>query len=120
MPFGSCGPCALRGQSPLRHVPAGAGVVPVDDLPLDEPTTTYWLLTPRYRVGRWAAPAQRRRRHARYVIVPWGEVDQRYSYLTPAQVRDLVRPGRLLFAERDRSYGLVALYELPWPPRPAP
>ncbi len=46
-------------------------------------------------------------------MVPWGEVDQRYSYLTPAQVRDLVRPGRLLFAARDRSYGLVALYELP-------
>lgn len=69
-------------------------------------------------MGRWAAPAQRRR-HARYVIVPWGEADQRDSYLTPAQVRDLVRPGQLLFAARDRSYGLVALHGLPWPPRPA-
>ena len=53
------------------------------------------------------------------MIVPWGEVDQRYPYLTPAQVRDLGRRGRLFFAARERSYGLVALYELPWPPRQA-
>jgi len=101
------------------HVPAGSAVISVDDSPPSTRGTTYWLLSDRYRVGRWVTPAARARTGARYLVVPWAEVNQRYSYLTPGQVRALIRGGRLLFSYRERTYGDLALYRLPWPPRPA-
>ncbi|TVZ02885.1 phospholipid carrier-dependent glycosyltransferase [Trebonia kvetii] len=66
-----------------------------------------------YHVGFWVTPAARSRYHVRYVLVPWAEVSQGYSYLSPSQVRRLIRPGSLLFSFRGRTYGDLALYALP-------
>ncbi len=95
------------------HVPAGTVIASVDDSPPLTAGTTYWALSDRYRVGPWAGAAQRARHHVRYVVIPWMEIGQGYSYLTEAQARNLVRPGRLLFSFHERTYGDLALYRLP-------
>lgn len=66
-----------------------------------------------YHVGFWVTPAARSRYHVRYILVPWAEVNQGYSYLSPAQVRRLIGPGSLLFSFHGRTYGDLALYRLP-------
>ncbi len=119
--LGACVVWLLRpddGYAQLRaymtaHVPAGAGVASVDDSPPLTLGTTHWALGDRYRVGAWVTPAARSREHVRYVVVPWMEVDQGYSYLTPAKARSLVRNGKLLFSFRGRTYGDLALYQIP-------
>lgn len=105
-------------QYMAAHVPAGSGVASVDDSPPQTHGTTFWALSGHYRVGPWASPAARAREHVRYVVVPWAEVGQGYSYLTPAQTRALVRNGRLLFSFHGRAYGDLALYQIPLPPAP--
>jgi len=92
------------------HVPAGAAVTGVDGT--TERGVTAWVLGDRYRIGRWVTPAARSQERVRYVVVPWEEVDQDYSYLTRAQVRDLIEHGRLVFSYRGRTYGDLALYQL--------
>jgi 4-amino-4-deoxy-L-arabinose transferase-like glycosyltransferase len=95
------------------HVPAGTTIASVDDSPPLTAGTTFWALADRYRVGPWATPAQRARHQVRYVVIPWMEIGQGYSYLTGAQAHALVRPGRLLFSFDERTYGDLALYEVP-------
>jgi hypothetical protein len=51
--------------------------------------------------------------HVRYVLVPWTEVDDGYSYFTPSEVRRLVSNGQRVFSFRGRTYGDLALYRLP-------
>jgi len=46
------------------------------------------------------------------------EIGQGYSYLTGAQAHALVRPGRLLFSFHERTYGDLALYDIPLPTHP--
>jgi hypothetical protein len=69
-----------------------------------------------YYVGFWVTPATRSRYRVRYVLVPWSEVNQGYSYLSASQVRQLVGSGNLVFSFRGRTFGDLALYRLP-PPR---
>ena len=103
------------------HIPAGTTIASVDDSPPLTAGTTFWALSGHYRVGPWATPAQRARHQVRYVVIPWMEIGQGYSYLTGAQAHALVRPGRLLFSFHERTYGDLALYEIPLPgQRPAP
>jgi Dolichyl-phosphate-mannose-protein mannosyltransferase len=100
-------------QYMAAHIPSGSTVTSVDDSPPQTRGTTYWLLGRRYQVGPWASPAAGAREQVRYVVIPWGEVDQGYSYLTPAQARALVRHGRVLFSVDERTYGDLALYQIP-------
>jgi hypothetical protein len=102
------------------HIPAGTTIASVDDSPPLTAGTTFWALADRYHVGPWATPAQRARHQVRYVVIPWMEIGQGYSYLTDAQAHALVRPGHLLFSFHERTYGDLALYEIPPPgQRPA-
>ena len=113
------------------HIPAGTTIASVDDSPPLTAGTTFWGLADHYRVGAWATPAlclSRPRaprppplcvRHqVRYVVIPWTEIGQGYSYLTGAQAHALVRPGRLLFSFHERTYGDLALYDIPLPTHP--
>ncbi len=102
------------------HVPAGTVIASVDDSPPLTAGTTFWALADHYRVGPWATATERARHQVRYVVIPWMEIGQGYSYLTFAQARSLIRPGRLLFSLHERTYGDLALYLLPPPgQRPA-
>jgi hypothetical protein len=66
-----------------------------------------------YHAGLWVTPAARAQQHVRYVLVPWAEVDEGYSYLSPAQVRRLIGQGRLVFSFHGRTFADLALYRLP-------
>ena len=96
------------------YVPVGATVTALDGT--DEPGITQYALAYRYRVGRWVTPAQLSENHVRYVVIPWTEISQHYSYFSAATVRRLVSGSELLFSFRGRTYGDVTLYRL-WPPR---
>jgi hypothetical protein len=96
------------------HIPAGTTITAVDGTTSDG--ITQYALAYRYNVGRWVAPAARCREHVRYVVVPWLEVLDHYSYYSPARVRDLVRHGQLLFSFRGPTYSDVTLYRIPLPP----
>lgn len=96
------------------HVPTGVAVTAVDGT--TERGVTSWVLGNRYDVGRWVTPTARSAERVRYVVVPWEEVDGAYSYLTPAQVRNLIGQGRLVFSVRGRTYGDLDLYQIPLPP----
>lgn len=94
------------------HVPPGAGVT---DAAVGQSGDVgeNILADYGYHVGSWVTPADRARNHVRYVLVPWAEVNQSYSYLSPAQVRQLIGPGTLVFSFRGRTFGDLALYRLP-------
>jgi dolichyl-phosphate-mannose-protein mannosyltransferase len=104
----------------LAHVRPGSAIIAVDGS--TERGTTAWVLGDRYRVGRWVSAAAQSRERARYLVVPWGDVRQGYSYLSAGRVRSLAGTGMLEFAFRGRTYGELALYRLPlpsgagWPP----
>jgi hypothetical protein len=102
-------------QYMAAHIPAGTTIASVDDSPPLTAGTTFWTLSDRYRVGPWADAADRARHHVRYVVIPWLEIGQGYSYLTDAQAHRLVRGGRLLFSFHERTYGDLALYQIPLP-----
>ena len=107
-------------QYMAAHIPAGTTVASVDDSPPLTAGTTFWALSDRYTVGPWASAADRARHHVRYVVIPWLEIGQGYSYLTEAQARSLVRGARLLFSFHERTYGDLALYQIAPPgQRPA-
>jgi hypothetical protein len=100
------------------HVPAGASVTDAADPLVDRgDDIVQFALAGRYNVGPWVTPAARARADVRYVVVPWAEVDEGFSQLTPAQARHLVAHARLLFSFRGRTYGDLALYALPPPQR---
>jgi hypothetical protein len=100
-------------QYMAAHVPAGASITAVDGT--TESGITQYALAGRYRVGRWVTPAARSIEHVRWVVVPWTEILQHYSYYSPAQVRNLISQGQLMFSFRGRTYGNVTLYQLPLP-----
>jgi len=89
------------------HVPPGTrvGATEVD---IETPN----VLGARYRVGTWETPAALSRAHAGYLVVEWASVDEGYADQTPAQVRQLIGHGRLVFSFRGRTYGQLALYRL--------
>jgi 4-amino-4-deoxy-L-arabinose transferase-like glycosyltransferase len=97
------------------HVPAGARVTDAADAPPGPMDVVHYTPVSRYHVGLWLTPAARHGEHVRYVVVPWAEVNDGYSYLTLTQVRHLVSHGRLVFSFHGRTYGNLALYRLPLP-----
>jgi len=93
------------------HVPRGANITdaavgPAGDIGQNA------LADYGYHAGLWVTPATRARQHVRYVLVPWAEVDEGYSYLSPAQVRSLTDQGQLVFSFHGRTFGDLALYRL--------
>jgi Dolichyl-phosphate-mannose-protein mannosyltransferase len=98
------------------HVPAGARVTgAADPLAANGGDVAQYALDGRYSVGLWVTPAARSQESVRYVVVPWAEVNEGYSYLTLTQVRRLVGHARPVFSFRGRTYGNLALYQLPPP-----
>jgi len=93
------------------HVPAGTQV--------DDDDSQY-ALAGRYQVVSWDTPAALSQAHVRYMVVEWALINDGYSDLTASQVRQLVGDGRLVFSFRGRTFGQLALYQLPPPPGPAP
>lgn len=100
------------------RVPAGATVAAFDGT--TEDGITQYALAGRYRVGRWVTPAARAAEHVRYAVVPWTEINQHYSYYSPARVLGIVHQGKVLFSFRGRTYGDVVLYQLSVPPTVEP
>ena len=90
------------------HVPAGT-VIGATDGDIETP----YLLAGMYQVGYWETPAGLSEGHVRYVVVEWGTIDEGYSDRTPSQVRNLVSHARLVFSFTGRTYGQLALYQLP-------
>jgi hypothetical protein len=104
---------ALLLRYMAAHIPAGTTITAVDGTTSDG--ITQYALAYRYNVGRWVTPAARCREHVRYVVVPWLEILDHYSYYSPARVRQLVRPGQLLFSFHGPTYSDVTLYRIPLP-----
>lgn len=94
------------------HVQAGAAVTDAAG-GQDGDDVGQLALSGRYHVGLWLTPAILAQEHVQYVLVPWAEVDDGYSYLTQSEVRRLVSNGRRVFSFRGRTYGDLALYRLP-------
>ena len=104
---------ALLLRYMAAHIPAGTTITAVDGTTSDG--ITQYALADRYNVGRWVTSAARCREHVRYVVIPWTQVLEHYSYYSPARVRDLVRHGQLLFSFRGPTYADVTLYRIPMP-----
>lgn len=93
------------------HIPVGTKI---DDAAIGPNGDIAQLALPsEYDVGLWVTPTARSQEHVRYVLVPWAEVDDGYSYLSPSQVRNLVRLGRVVFSFRGRTYDDLVLYRMP-------
>ena len=90
------------------HVPAGTVIGAIDG-----DIETPYALGGSYQVGYWETPAGLPQGHVRYVVVEWGTIDEGYSDQTPSQVRNLVSHARLVFSFTGRTYGELALYQLP-------
>ena len=90
----------------LTHAPAGTGVIVVNG-------TSEFLLSDLYRVGPYTTDEQRRRYGVRYLLVPWREAYQNYTYVSLADVEELAGKGRLVWYYDGRTHGRVSLYELP-------
>jgi Dolichyl-phosphate-mannose-protein mannosyltransferase len=96
------------------NVPPGTAVdIPAASLPLSQSDGGRYELEGQYRTGLWTTRSSMRKDHVRYILVEWGTIDEGLSYLDPAQVRALTAHARLLFSYTGRSYGQLALYELP-------
>jgi hypothetical protein len=89
------------------HVPAGTAIGVIDG----DIETQYALSA--YQVGYWDTSAALSEEHVRYFVVEWATVDDGYSDQTPSQVQSLVSHGRLIFSFTGRTYGELALYQLP-------
>ncbi|WP_167518293.1 phospholipid carrier-dependent glycosyltransferase [Streptomyces albidochromogenes] len=92
-----------------ENVPAGSPITSASG-------STDLVLEDRYRVGRWHTPQDRALARVAYVVVPWRLVEQGYSPFTVNEVKDLAAQGELLFSFHGRTYGQVAVYQLPVPP----
>ncbi|HJY96653.1 MAG TPA: hypothetical protein VJ371_17010, partial [Streptosporangiaceae bacterium] len=96
------------------NVPPGSAVdIPAASLPLSQSDGGRYELEGQYRTGLWTTQSSLRKDHVRYILVEWGPIDEGLSSLDPAQVRALTGHARLLFSYTGRSYGQLALYELP-------
>jgi Dolichyl-phosphate-mannose-protein mannosyltransferase len=98
-------------QYMAKHVPAGARV--------DDDDSQY-ALAGRYQVVSWDTPAALSQDHVRYVVVEWALINDGYSDQTASQVRQLIGDDRLVFSFWGRTFGQIALYQLPLPPGPGP
>ncbi|QKW09737.1 phospholipid carrier-dependent glycosyltransferase [Streptomyces sp. NA04227] len=96
-----------------ENVPNGAAVTAGDGASAGGISS--WALKDRYQVGDWLTPADREHSRVRYLVVPWKLLDQGYGRLDADSVRRLAKEGRLVFSVHERSYGTLALYELPLP-----
>jgi hypothetical protein len=94
------------------HVPRGANITDAAVGPAGDIGENA-LADYGYHAGLWVTPAARAQQHVTYVLVPWAEVDEGYSYLSPAQVRQLTGQGRQVFSFHGRTFGDLALYRLP-------
>jgi Dolichyl-phosphate-mannose-protein mannosyltransferase len=106
---------ARLAQYVTAHVPAGTAIGAIQG-DIESP----YALGANYNVGYWDTSAALTRAHARYVVVEWGPVEEGYSDETPAQVRQLVAHGTVVFSFDGRTYGDLELYQLPSPPRLRP
>ena len=96
------------------HIRAGTAItIAAGSPPPSQTDGGRYALEDRYQVGLWVTPAALRQEHVRYVMVEWGPIDEGYSYLSPARVRRLIRGDRLVFSDRGRTYGQLALYQRP-------
>jgi hypothetical protein len=95
-------------------VPPGTPVdIPAATLPLSQSDGGRYELEGEYPTGLWTTQSSLRRDHVRYVLVEWEPIDDGLSDLDRAQVRALIVGARQLFSFTGRSYGQLALYELP-------
>lgn len=88
------------------HVPAGSTVTVPNG-------GTELALNDRYRVGPWTTPGDLQANNVHYLVVPWKTVQQGYAYLGVDTVTRLADSGQKLFSFSGRTYGELALYELP-------
>ncbi len=96
------------------NVPPGTAVdIPAASLPLSQSDGGRYELEGQYQTGLWTTQSSLRKDHVRYILVEWGPINEGLSYLDPAQVQALTAHARLLFSYTGRSYGQLALYELP-------
>jgi hypothetical protein len=96
-------------QYVMAHVPAGTAISAIQG-DIETPS-----LGGDYQVGYWDTSAALSVHRVRYVVVEWGTVDEGYSPETPAQIRQLVADGKVVFSFRGRTYGNLELYQLPLP-----
>ncbi len=101
---------ALLFQYMAAHIPAGTVIA--NGTASSQDIASY-ALPPRYIAGVYMSESTFDAAHVRYVLVEWGEVDEGYSYLTPAQVRFFTKGGRVIFSFRGRTYNNLELYQLP-------
>ncbi len=100
------------------HIRAGTAItIAAGSPPPSQTDGGRYALEDGYKIGLWVTPAALRQEHVRYVMVEWGPIDEGYSYLSPGRVRRLIRGDRLVFSYRGRTYGQLALYQRPAPPR---
>ncbi|MFC4472675.1 ArnT family glycosyltransferase [Streptomyces xiangluensis] len=101
-----------------QHVLAGSAVTAADGEAAGG--TSKWALKDRYRIGDWLTPRARAEEKVRYLVVPWKVIEDGYGRIKEQDARVLASQGRLLFSAEGRTYGTLALYELPLPPADAP
>jgi len=92
----------------IDNSPTGTGVIITQG-------TSEFVFGGRFDAGPWTGDEQRVQHRVRYLVVPWREVYQGYTYVTLPTVRELVAQGQLVLSVPSRSYGEVALYRLPYP-----
>ena len=95
------------------HVPASANITDAAIGPNGD--ISQFALAGEYDVGLWITPTARSQEDVHYVLIPWAEIDDGYSYLTPSQTRHLVSSGRVVFSFRGRTNGDLVLYRIPLP-----
>ncbi|MFG2333881.1 phospholipid carrier-dependent glycosyltransferase [Streptomyces sp. NPDC048604] len=109
----------LRAYLETR-LPAGSSITVVDGTPYFASTGQGITsgLQDLYRVGKWVTPQARAEAGVRYVVVPWKEVREGYTFLTVGETRRLIADGDLVFSFKGRTYDTLALYRMP-PPNPS-
>lgn len=91
-----------------RAVP-GTGVIVVNG-------TSEFALGDAFNVGPFTSDEDRIRHDVRYLVVPWKEVIQGYTYVTLDTVQELAADGRRVLTLDSPTYGSVDVYLLPPPP----
>jgi hypothetical protein len=92
------------------HASIGTGVIIVNG-------TSEFALDDLYKVGPYTSTAERARYHIRYLVVPWREVNEGYTYVTLPTIRSLTKHAKLVLDFPERTYGRVSLYRLQPPHR---
>lgn len=89
-----------------EHTAPGTGIIVVNG-------TSEFALRDTYRVGPWTTDEQRQEHGVRYLVVPWKEVNQGYTYVSLATVNELRVYAQLVFHYQERTYGDLDMYALP-------